>query len=262
MSRPESQSGTSDSLASIRRDWDARAKENPRAYIDWPGVADDEEAFFASGQQDYQRYVPPFLAKMGFDARDKTALEIGCGIGRIARWMSRDFAEYVGVDVSPEMVRKASSYRLTNARFQAVSGGDLSGIPDASADFVFSFAVFQHVPDKSAILNYIAETGRVLRPEGIFRLHMKGLWALPLGSFMLEAGLPHRDRGARRSVFAKVPFLRVRHLDTWQGRSISPAEAVEACAQAGLTVLDVENPWTTMMWIGGRKPRSTQRKAS
>ena len=132
--------------------------------------------------------------------REKTALEIGCGIGRIARWMSQDFAQYIGVDVSPEMIRKASSYNLPRAHFQAVSGGDLAGIPNASVDFVWSFAVFQHVPDKHAIFNYFQEAARVLRPGGIFRLHMKGLWTLPLGRLMLEAGFPdrYRDRDKKR----------------------------------------------------------------
>ena len=46
-------------LDAIRRDWDTRARENPRAYINWPDVADEEDAFFASGQTDYQRYEIP-----------------------------------------------------------------------------------------------------------------------------------------------------------------------------------------------------------
>src|SRR5579862_7656410 len=94
---PDSPTSSKDWLQAIRSDWDARAKENPRAYINWPEFADDDEAFFASGLQDYERYVPTFLKKMQFEPRGKAALEIGCGIGRIARWMSRDFGKYIGV---------------------------------------------------------------------------------------------------------------------------------------------------------------------
>lgn len=243
---------TKDWLQAIRRDWDARAKENPRAYINWPEFADDDAAFFASGLQDYQKYVPPFLSKVKFDPQGKVALEIGCGIGRIARWMSRDFGQYIGVDVSPEMVRKAASYGLANANFQAVSGGDLVEIESESVDFVFSFAVFQHVPDKSAIFNYFAETARVLRPDGVFRLHMKGLWSASVGRLALEAGYT-QNGGAANTGRSHFPFLRFRHLDTWQGQSIRPNEAIAKCESLGLEVLDVEAPWTTMMWIGGRK---------
>jgi SAM-dependent methyltransferase len=241
-----------DWLQAIRRDWDARAKKNPRAYINWPEIADNEEAFFASGKQDYEQYVPPFLKKMQFDPRGKLALEIGCGIGRIARWMSAEFGGYIGVDVSPEMVRTASSFGFPNAKFYAVSGGDLGGIDGESVDFVFSFAVFQHVPDKSAIFNYFAETARVLRSGGIFRLHMKGLWSVALGRLALEAGYSQKG-GAANTGRSRLPFLRFRYLDTWQGRSIRPSEAVARCESLGLEVLDVEAAWTTMMWVGGRK---------
>jgi SAM-dependent methyltransferase len=249
---PESSSPAKGWLQAIRRDWDKRAQENARAYINWPDIANEEGAFFASGQRDYERYVKPFLKKMQFNPSGKTALEIGCGIGRIGRWVAVDFGEYIGVDVSPEMIRKASSYGIPNADFQAVSGGDLSEVATQSVDFVLSFAVFQHVPDKNAIFNYFSEAARVLRPGGIFRLHMKGLWTVTAGRLMLEAGFSQNERLVKARL-TRLPFVRIRYLDTWQGRSIQPAEALAKCESLGLEVLDVENPWTTMMWIGGRK---------
>jgi SAM-dependent methyltransferase len=239
-------------LSRIRREWDARARENARAYINWPDIANEEGAFFTSGRRDYECYVTPFLKKMQVDPQGKVALEIGCGIGRIARWMAADFGHYIGVDVSPEMIRKASSYGLARATFQTVSGGDLAGIASGSVDFVLSFAVFQHVPDKAAIFNYFAETARVLRHGAIFRLHMKGLWALSLGRLMLEAGFSNNVH-LLKAHSTRVPFVRLRYLDTWQGRSIRPAEAVKKCQSLGLEALDLQDEWTTMMWVGGRK---------
>ena len=240
------------SLAAIRRDWDARARENARAYINWPDIANEEGAFFLSGRHDYERYVKPFLQQMQFDPADKVALEIGCGIGRIARWMAADFREYIGVDVSPEMIHKAASYPIPHATFRAVSGADLSDVPTGSIDFVFSFAVFQHVPDKAAIFSYFAETARVLRPGGIFRLHMKGLWSATLGRLALEAGFSNNPRFVQARL-TRLPFVRVRYLDSWQGCSIRPAEAVSKCESLGLEAREVDHRWTTMMWVGGRK---------
>jgi SAM-dependent methyltransferase len=241
-------------LDKMRRDWDARAKEDPRAYINWPGIPNEEDAFFQSGRADYERYITPFLRKMKVDTTGKAALEIGCGIGRLARWVATDFGSYTGVDVSREMVHKAASFGMPRADFRAVSGGDLSGVSDASMDFVFSFAVFQHVPDKASIFNYFAETRRVLKPGGIFRLHMKGLWSLPLGRLMIEAGVTESGR-QEKSTNLKIPFVRIRYLDTWQGRSIRPGEAVDKCESLGLQVTEVEDAWTTMMWVSGkRKP--------
>lgn len=242
----------SDWLSAIRRDWDARARENARAYINWPDVANEEGAFFASGRCDYERYVKPFLARMHFDPHDKVALEIGCGIGRLARSMAAEFREYIGVDVSPEMIRKVRSYRIPRATFHTVSGADLAEIPAGSVDFVLSFAVFQHVPDKAAIFSYFAETARVLRHGGIFRLHMKGLWSASIGRLALEAGFSNNARLVKARL-TRIPMVRLRYLDTWQGCSIGPAEAVEKCESVGLKVLGVEDRWTTMMWVGGIK---------
>jgi SAM-dependent methyltransferase len=250
---PRHSTSEDNSLAAIRRDWDARARENARAYINWPGIANEEGAFFISGRADYDRYIKPFLKKMEFDPADKVALEIGCGIGRIARWAAADFREYLGVDVSPEMVRKAAGYHIPHATFRSVSGADLTGIPTGSIDFAFSFAVFQHIPDKAAIFNYFAETARVLRHGGIFRLHMKGLWSATVGRWALEAGFSNKPRLLNAGL-TRVPFLRLRYLDTWQGCSIRPAEAIAQCESLGLEVLDVEDKWTTMMWVAGRKP--------
>ena len=252
MDKEPQPNSTSDWLAAIRRDWDMRARENARAYINWPDIPNEEGAFFAAGRCDYERFVKPFLKKMEFDPRDKAALEIGCGIGRIARWMAADFESYVGVDVSPEMVRKADLYAIPRATFQAVSGADLKGIPTGSIDFVLSFAVFQHVPDKAAIFNYFAETARVLRHGGIFRLHMKGLWSANLGRLALEAGFSCNGRLVKAGL-TRIPILRVRYMDTWQGHSISPAEALKKCESLGLKVKELEGPGTTMMWVGGRK---------
>lgn len=239
-------------LERMRRDWDARARENPRAYINWPSVPNEEDAFFASGRADYAKYVTPFLQEMNFDPRGKHALEIGCGIGRLAHCFADDFAHYTGVDVSPEMVAKAQAFKLPRAEFHAVSGGGLGGLPDASVDFIFSFAVFQHVPDRAAIVNYFRETARVLRPGGLFRLHMKGLWTAQLGSLLLEAGYSLHPRLIQRG-WRRVPFLRLRHLDTWQGISFTLPEARRLCAELRLDLLDIEDPWTIMQWIGGRK---------
>ena len=148
---------------------------------------------------------------------------------------------------------KPRAYDIPHATFRAVSGADLTGIPTGSIDFVFSFAVFQHVPDKAAIFNYFAETARVLRHGGIFRLHMKGLWSATVGRVALEAGFSNKPRLAERRPHARsVSTLALsRHL---AGLLHPPRRGREQCESLGLEVLDVEDKWTTMMWVGGRKP--------
>jgi SAM-dependent methyltransferase len=114
-------------------------------------------------------------------------LDVGCGIGRIARYLC-DYLDpssrYEGFDVMPERVgwcQEHISPRFPNFRFQLVSLWNSRYSPDASLplpsafrfpyqdesfDFVFAQSVFTHLmPDASA--NYLREIRRVLRPSGI-----------------------------------------------------------------------------------------------
>ena len=54
------------------------------------------------------------------------------------------------------------------------SGSDISFVKDNYIDFCYSFIVFQHVPDKIIVENYIREVSRVLKPQGIFRFQVRG----------------------------------------------------------------------------------------
>ncbi len=46
---------------------------------------------------------------------------------------------------------------------------------DNSFDFVFSFIVFQHMPNKKMVAQNIAEIDRVLKPHGIGKIQLRGL---------------------------------------------------------------------------------------
>jgi SAM-dependent methyltransferase len=236
----------------MRHDWDARARKNAPGHIHLSDAPLTEESFFASGRADYERFLLPFLRDMEFDPESKTALEIGCGIGRFTRRMVEDFREVIGVDVSPEMIARAQAYGWPGARFQVISGAGLEGISSGSVDFVFSYGVLQHVPDRGAIVSYFRETARVLRPGGVFRLHLKGLATARVGRMLVEAGFSLNPKLLRLGL-SLVPFARLRWLDTWQGHSIPLPQARRLCATLGLEIADVESPWTTAMWIGGWK---------
>ena len=41
-------------------------------------------------------------------------------------------------------------------------------------DFCYSIIVFQHIPSKEIVLNYIKEVSRVLKPKCIFRFQVMG----------------------------------------------------------------------------------------
>jgi hypothetical protein len=73
---------------------------------------------------------------------------------------------------------------------------DLNAIGDGLVDDVFSYITLQHLPDRAAVLRYIKDTGRVLRPGGRGALQVRhpGLlpWAIDLVGHLAHAAQGHR----------------------------------------------------------------------
>lgn len=235
----------------MRHDWEARAHENARFYI-CTDVPQSDAEFFASGEEDYNRFVRPFLTRHSFHSADHSALEIGCGIGRMTHVFAREFARVTGVDISAEMIAKAWAAGIPRAEFIHGTGVDLTGVADASVDFAFSYIVFQHIPDTRVTLNYFSEIGRVLRPGGLFLVHVNGLPYVRLGSLVME-GYVSRSPKLRRVGLSRLPFVRRRSADTWMGHPVSLTQLRPVLASAGLSLQEVNGRWTPEMWVAGRK---------
>lgn len=131
------------------------------------------------------------------DTSQLSMVEIGCGMGRMTHFFATRFSRVWALDISGEMIRRAGEYwaELGNVSFVEGSGDDLQPIADADADFVLSFYVLNHVTDPQAVLSYVRETGRVLKPGGWALLHMR-VRDFPKWSARL---LPTRIRGVLRS---------------------------------------------------------------
>ena len=136
---------------------DARLRRRARAYT---GAATAVDA-----------RVPLVAAVV--EAAPKRVLEVGCGWGELAEWISQETgAEVVSTDLSPHMVD------LARARGLGASVADIQSLPfaDASFDVVVAAWMLYHVPDLDRGL---AEVARVLRPRGrliaatnsVFHLH-------------------------------------------------------------------------------------------
>jgi ubiquinone/menaquinone biosynthesis C-methylase UbiE len=104
-------------------------------------------------------------------------LELGCGAGRVTRALARVFGRVDGVDVSGEMVLRARSAlrEQTNIHVHQNNGMDLQAFSDCVFDFAFSSIVFQHIPSKAVIENYVREVSRVLRPGALFKFQIQGV---------------------------------------------------------------------------------------
>jgi SAM-dependent methyltransferase len=96
--------------------------------------------------------------------------------------------------------------------------------PDRHFDFVYSYAVFQHIPSAEVVFSYMRETVRVLRPGGVARLQLNGL--------------PKSSRA----------------YTTWEGVRIGADEVHAFTREQGVELLALTGVDSQYMWTTWRKP--------
>ena len=164
----------------MKKEWNERTKMNP-LFVIATDHSETEEDFWNSGIDECndilgistERYQKIIENK---DTSSMNVLEIGCGIGRILIPMRKIFGNVTGIDISSEMVLLGQKYvsDIPNCSIIENNGVDLSEFSDNSFDFCYSFIVFQHIPEKQIVENYIKEVSRILKVGCLFRFQVRG----------------------------------------------------------------------------------------
>ena len=108
-------------------------------------------------------------------------LELGCGVGRIGRELTGDFAHWHGVDISQSMLDNAAR-RLADVPHTQLSLLKQSSLPMIAADSLdcaYSVAVLCHM-DKEDLFLYLEDLHRAVRPGGLIYVETWNL-AHPMG---------------------------------------------------------------------------------
>jgi len=204
-------------LEVMEKDWDLRAETNAPVYVDSRRKHWDLNEFLSQGKTEVDLFTKDVLKIWDSAPKDKRMLEIGCGIGRQTRRFSEMFEEVYSIDISSKMIAKATELNsdLKNVNFIKASGQDLKDFQDNYFDFVYSYGVFQHIPDKGIVYNYFQEIHRVLKRGGVFKTQLvqqstsnKGWYFasgfIPIPSFIINC-IP--------SWLAKMPIWLVKTLE-------------------------------------------------
>ncbi len=221
----------------MRRTWNERAAQDAEYYV-FTGVQSGED-FEASGRENYEQIIRPLLPVLlrGRPPQQCRVVEIGCGLGRITACLAQEFGEVHGVDVAPEMIAKARERlrRYSNVFLHLGSGMDLDCLPGGYFDLAFSYLVFQHVPSRDVIRNYIREAARVLKSGGAFHFQINGYQAAE---------------------------YRQGEKDTWLGESFSFPEAVEMLREAGFSPFNSVGAGTQYFILSARRTTDQTRELS
>jgi trans-aconitate methyltransferase len=171
-------------------DWESLAQTEPffavltdERYLRDRMSEEDRKAFFASGDADIA-HLFDLIARPDF--APSSALDFGCGVGRLTRALTKRVACVAGVDVAPSMLRIARE-NAPHATFSTT-------IPSERFDFIVSLIVFQHIP-VSRGEELLDELLGCLSDDGVAALHFT--FARP-GSFL---------RRVARAIRGRVPLV-------------------------------------------------------
>lgn len=149
---------------SRRLRWDLAGLTNRRAFESVCATS-DEKNVDGLGIIDAQRIVP-------LVDKSSAVLDIGCGVGRVEKFLWPYCRFIHSVDVSDRMISVARKRleSIENIEFFRMSATDLRMFNDESYDVCFSFHCLQHMEKEDAYLS-LTQIFRVLKPSGIAYLH-------------------------------------------------------------------------------------------
>ena len=162
-------------LWQVRRHWDALAKDDPF----WAVLTESQKQgnrwaiseFFSTGVAEVEKD----LAQVRFfdpQLRMRSALDFGCGAGRLTQALARHFERVTGVDISERMVTLAREH-CTDSRvsFTQNARADLKLFPDRSFDLVYSRITLQYIAPRYT-RRYLREFIRILCPGGVMSVQI------------------------------------------------------------------------------------------
>ncbi|MBO0720584.1 MAG: methyltransferase domain-containing protein [Blastocatellia bacterium] len=215
----------------MRRDWDERAQRNAKWFINPFKLEQSEAEFDETGRRDVKGAILDRLDQVApnRDPRQLRILEIGCGIGRMTKFLAQTFAEVHATDVSPQMIEIARQRLagLPNVHLYVTNGVDLSGLPDEYFDLVFSVRVFQHVPSSAIIRANLDDAYRKLKLGGVLRFQTNSINTFDFDDI---------------------------EKDTWTGASFPESELRRFAAENAAHLVSITNAGTKNCWTTVRKP--------
>jgi SAM-dependent methyltransferase len=158
------------SLQELQHAWHRLGTEDPMWAVltdpDKRGNRWDPDEFLATGRAQVDELLAQ-LAAQGIAVRSGSALDFGCGLGRLTQGLAPHFDEVHGVDISPSMIDGArEADRDGRCEFHLNMADDLALFSSGRFDLVLSLYVIQHVPRRLAA-GYLTDMARVLAPGGV-----------------------------------------------------------------------------------------------
>lgn len=184
--------------------WDRQARDSEVAWLAVAGHTDEATLDLTAAET-----IATLRSTVGIN-QDDVILEIGCGIGRVGKPLSRQCLHWFGADISGVMLGHAAA-RLRerpNTTLVELATVGLQEFPRDAFDLVYCTTVFMHLLEWDRY-RYVEEALRVLRPGGRcyfdnYPLDSETGW----GVFMAGSAYPLERRPAHMSLSSSREELR------------------------------------------------------
>jgi SAM-dependent methyltransferase len=178
-------------LKALQAQWESLGETDPL----WAVLSHDSQRhgawdladFFATGDATIDDLMARVSACLP-DSSRHSALDFGCGVGRLSQPLTKYYDSVVGVDISRPMVDAADSHNAVPDRCSYVvnTRDDLSLFPTGTMDLVLSLIVLQHMAPQYSKA-YIAEFVRLIRPGGVAVFQVPAAHQPPVDRFRLDS---------------------------------------------------------------------------
>lgn len=153
--------------------WEGLAQEDAL----WSILTDDEkaggkwniEAFFAAGENEINTVFNYLETNNFLPENRQKAVDFGCGVGRLTRFIAQRFSHTTGIDVAATMVAQAKKLNADlgdKIDFQHNLKANLDLLENSSLSFIYSSIVLQHIPPRQGIL-FITDFMKKLEKGGL-----------------------------------------------------------------------------------------------
>lgn len=171
--------------------------------------------------------------------RDARVLEIGCGAGQCARWLARQGAAVIGLDLSVQQLLHSRGLDLRTETVVPVVAADACRLPFGDGRFDLVCSAYGAVPFVADSAGLMREIARVLRPGGrwAFSVTHPVRWCLP--------DEPGPDGlTVRESYFDRRPYVEfdAQGQATYAEHHRTMSDRVREIVAAGLHLLDLVEP--------------------
>ncbi len=176
--------------------WEKWGKDDP-----YYGVFTDEQfrmknwtenakqLFFESGEQYIHQMMATIKQYISPDFSPASALDFGCGTGRLLLPLAKRCTSVVGLDISPSMLAEAQKNLADYDHTSLLQSDDgLTAIQNNRFDLVHTFIVLQHIPPERVLVIF-TQLVKAVKAGGVGVLH----FTYAKTKFSSNYGIPPTD---------------------------------------------------------------------